>query len=83
MVTSLCLVLTKNYQGYSEGSGVTDLLPLPLPSSTLITKDLLETLHRVTWGLDTALQVRMLFEEESPIAVVDFTSPEQGKDVGI
>ena len=31
LVTSLCLVLTKNYQGYSEGSGVTDLLPLPLP----------------------------------------------------
>ena len=48
-----------------------------------ITKDSLETLRRVIWGLDTALQVRMLFEEESPIAVVEFTSPEQGKDVGI
>ena len=35
LVTSLCLVLTKNDQGYREGSGVTDLLPLPLPSSTL------------------------------------------------
>ena len=34
LVTSLCLVLTKNDQGYREGSGVTDLLPLPLPSST-------------------------------------------------
>ena len=36
LVTSLCLVLTKNDQGYSEGSGVIDLLPLPLPSRTLI-----------------------------------------------
>ena len=34
LVTSLCLVLTKNDQGYGEGSGVTDLL-LPLPSGTL------------------------------------------------
>ena len=35
LVTSLCLVLTKNDQGFSEGSGVIDLLPLPLLSSTL------------------------------------------------
>ena len=38
LVTSLCLVLTKNDQGYSEGSGVTDLLPLLLPSSILTHK---------------------------------------------
>ena len=48
-----------------------------------MTKDSLETLHWVIWGLDTAIQVRMLFEEESPIAIVEFTFPEQGKDIGI
>lgn len=51
-----------------------------------VTKDSLDTLRRVIWGLDAALQVTMLFEadaEASPIAVVEYTSSEQGKDVGI